>query len=151
MKVPVYIIIVCFLACRPESPKQEQTGNTALPPKTLTTRNECYRYIKGKDTVTLSLLTAGTGVSGRLQYKWFEKDRSTGSLEGKMYGDTLLATYTFDAEGQRSVREVAFLKKEQQVIEGFGPVEDKNGKQRFKNFRKLDFNSTLILDKVPCP
>jgi len=150
MRVLLFLIFLCLAACRPKTGSNEQKNAEAPSPNITVAAHECYRYVKGRDTVTLMLLTSGTTVSGQLHYAWFEKDRSTGSLEGKMYGDTLLATYTFNAEGLRSVREVAFLKQTQQVIEGFGPVEENNGQVRFKDFRKLDFNGALVLDKVPC-
>lgn len=150
MKSLIWIILLGLVACQPRNKRTEQMGSTTLPKEAIVAVSECYRFVRGKDTAALTLLTTGTTVSGQLDYKWSEKDHSTGSLEGKMHGDTLVAVYSFAAEGKLSMREVVFLKKEQQVIEGFGSIEEKGGKVQFKDWRKLNFSSALVLDKVPC-
>ena len=67
-----------------------------------------------------------------------------------MNGDTLLADYTFQSEGTESVRQVAFLKKGDGFVEGYGDVEDQGGKMVFKNTAMLDFGSGTAFTKVPC-
>src|SRR5262245_5499314 len=74
-----------------------------------------------KDRVKLSLsVTIDTLVTGSLVYKLAEKDANKGSLKGSLRGDTLVAEYTFQAEGTTSVRQVAFLIKDSTATEGFG-------------------------------
>ncbi len=92
----------------------------------------------------------GGNVTGNLSYNFYEKDDNTGTLRGEMRGDTLLADYTFQSEGTESVRQVAFLKKGDGFVEGYGDAEDRAGKMVFKNTAALDFGSGTAFTKVPC-
>ncbi len=67
-----------------------------------------------------------------------------------MKGDTLFAEYKFMSEGTESIREVAFLKKENDFVKGYGDSEEKNGKMIIKNKSGLNFNNNLILKKGAC-
>ena len=146
----ILILFVCLFACR-------QTTKVRIEPKETDTisnipiaEQTCYTYIKGKDTAELTLITTGIVSTGELAYKWFEKDKNMGTVEGEMRGDTLVATYTFNSEGQQSTRQVAFLRKGNQFLEGFGDVEEKNGKTQFKDLSKLDFNKGITFEKIAC-
>lgn len=99
----------------------------------------CYQYIHGKDTVLLSISGEAITVTGLLSYNYYQKDKSSGDIQGNMYGDTLIADYTFQSEGTTSVREVAFLKKDSSFVEGYGDVEEKDGKMVFKNRNTIQF------------
>lgn len=113
---------------------------------------ECYRVILKKDTISLTLnIKNGQISSGNLSYNFYEKDKSEGTLVGEMKGDTLYADYTFMSEGTSSVREVAFLKKGDAYVEGFGAVVDHNkGKVTFKDKKQLQFDGNVMLSKVDC-
>ena len=89
-------------------------------------------------------------ITGNLIYKFFEKDQNKGTLQGIIKGDTLTANYEFISEGIKSVREIAFLKKGNNFVEGHGDMAEKNGKLIFKNSRILNFNSNIILKPVQC-
>lgn len=140
------LICVLFLAmglfsCRQTKVRVEPSAAT---------EQMCYVYIKGKDTATLNLLVTGTVATGNLDYKWFEKDKNSGSIAGEMRGDTLIANYTFSSEGTTSIRQVAFLKKGDQYVEGFADVVDKDGKTVFKHLSALDFSQSIAFEKVAC-
>ena len=113
---------------------------------------ECYRAILQKDTVSLTLnIKNGQLSSGNLSYNFYEKDKNVGTLVGELKGDTLYADYTFMSEGISSVREVAFLKKDDSYVEGFGDViDDNNGKVTFKDKKQLQFDGNVVLSKVDC-
>lgn len=113
-------------------------------------RTECYMYTKNRDTVSMKLAIAGEEYTGELSYGFFEKDKSKGTFGGEMKGDTLIAEYTFDAEGMRSVREVVFLKRDGKLLEGFGDTEDKGTKVMFKDRSKLKFGEAIVLTRVTC-
>lgn len=144
------VVSVCLFAC------QERTKVTGEKSKNDTAgtipvaEQACYTYVNGKDTADLTLITTGIVSTGELNYKWFEKDKNMGSIEGEMHGDTLIVNYTFNAEGQQSVRQVVFLKKGDQLLEGFGDVEERNGKTQFKDLKKLDFSKPIAFQKVAC-
>ncbi|MEO8794991.1 MAG: hypothetical protein ABI390_05955 [Daejeonella sp.] len=109
----------------------------------------CYSYSKNNDLVSLSIKDTAGIIIGNLAYNIYEKDSNTGTINGKMKGDTLLADYTFQSEGTESVRQVAFLRSGKNFQEGFGEVEERNGKTVFKNPNTLTFEN-MILEPVPC-
>lgn len=133
------LTVSCTTEKRSEQPEAE-----AKPVK------QCFEYIANKDTVTISLGLTETKVAGSLSYKLYEKDKSRGTIVGEMKGDTLIADYTFFAEGVTSVSEVVFLKRNNQLIQGFGETATSEGKQVFKNRNTLDFNDSLVLTAVEC-
>jgi hypothetical protein len=104
----------------------------------------------GKDTAILKINISDTLASGTLIYKLYEKDSNKGNLEGKLYGDTLIANYKFMSEGIESVRQVAFLIKDSTATEGYGDIEEKDGKMVFKDWKALNFKNGLTLKKVDC-
>jgi len=138
------------MACRQKTRVTGEKQSSDSSVNGATTSQNCYTYVKGKDTAMLTLLTTGKVSTGELEYKWFEKDRNKGMIEGEMYGDTLVASYTFNSEGQQSVRQVAFLKKGDQLLEGTGDVADMNGKVQFKDLSKLSFGKSVVFQKVAC-
>jgi hypothetical protein len=126
-------------ACQQKPNNPVEIDRVAEEKKLTDNVEECYTYIKNRDTVALTMRQVGTAITGRLTYKLFEKDKNEGRVVGKMKGDTLLLDYTFASEGTTSQRPVAFLKQEDKLIEGFGPAET----------RKYDTNG-IVLEKIAC-
>ena len=118
--------------------------------KTTTSATSCYSYINDKDTITLNMEGLANAVTGKLTYKLFQKDSNKGELTGQLNGDTLLADYNFMSEGQLSTRQVIFLIKNNTAKEGYGEMEEKNGKTIFKNTKGVSFETGLALNKVEC-
>lgn len=85
----------------------------------------CYSNINGKDTVYLKIEKFPNVVTGKLVYKLYEKDSNTGTIDGILKGDTLIADYTFMSEGQQSVRQVAFIITDSLATEGYSDMEKK--------------------------
>ncbi len=54
------------------------------------------------------------------------------------------------SEGKESVRQVIFLIKDNIAVEGYGNMEENNGKMIFKNQKEIVFGKGLILKKVEC-
>ncbi len=126
------------------------TAPVVAEEKKIAPEYSCYGYTSAKDTVNLHFQISGNIVTGDLAYNYFAKDKNTGTIQGNMKGDTLFAEYKFMSEGSESIREVVFLKKGNDFVEGYGDVEEKNGKMIFKNTSGLNFNNNLILKKVAC-
>lgn len=125
------------------------TTFTSSRPKTST--SDCYVYIKNRDTASLKVNIEGEELTGELNYKLFEKDSNKGTIAGEMKGDTIIAEYTFDSEGMRSVREVVFVKKDDgNIYEGTGEVIEKGGKMVFKDRSALNFSPTMVFTKTNC-
>lgn len=111
---------------------------------------QCYQYIKNRDTATLSIKTEDNKVTGTLGYNLYEKDKNAGTITGLVKGDTIITNYTFQSEGQTSVREVVFLKQGDLLKEGFGDVQEVKGEVKYKDLTKLKFDGSMAFSKIDC-
>lgn len=115
-------------------------------------KTSCFMNISGKDTLLLSYEDNLGTVTGKLQYRNFQKDSSLGDIAGLMTGDTLKVTYTFESEGKTSNREIWFLKKDGEILEGIGNY-DTSGENydaktvKFEKGRTLKPADCKLLDK----
>ena len=157
MKLNLFLLVItgCLvIACnnKPSEPSKNQpkevTNNTNTP--AAETESVCYRYIGNKDTVYLSVNSSYNMLTGLLMYKYYQKDQNLGTIQGQMMGNILLADYTFKSEGTMSIRQVAFKKIGNDLVEGFGDVLQVNGKTLFKDVNSLKFNDAMVLKNVPC-
>lgn len=148
-------LLICTLglvAC--QSNTDSATTSTPEDPDPLKQQElteKCYSYTSNSDTIWLQLTNSGSSaVSGALVYNLHEKDKNTGTISGEMRGDTLFADYTFQSEGSKSVREVAFLKKGNTMVEGYSDVEEQDGRMTFRNRSKLTFGCATVLTETAC-
>ena len=111
----------------------------------------CYAGVLGKDSIFLKTEIFSNVVTGNLVYRFYEKDSNEGEINGTIKNDTLLADYNFMSEGKLSVRQVTFIITDSTASEGYGPVEEKNGKMVFKSSKGIIFRKGFVLKKVPCP
>lgn len=150
--------VLCLLVLIGQSCNNQEPASTAgkdslavdtgtIPPPVPDTR--CYAWRSGRDTVWLKVNFADTIATGELVYDFFEKDRNQGTIDGRLAGDTLLADYTFRSEGATSIRQVAFIISDTSALEGYGPVNEKNGRQFFRELKKLKF-AGIGLKREPC-
>jgi len=142
-----------FASCQGGTAKKTQAKiDSTIVTNSETTANAatCYQYVKNRDTANLSLIEKADSISGNLGYNLYEKDKNAGTISGVVKGDTLIADYTFQSEGRESVRQVAWLKKGNQLLEGFGDVEEINGKTKFKDLATLKFDSGLVFSQADC-
>lgn len=110
----------------------------------------CYKYADSNDTISLKVIRIGQSITGTLIYNLKEKDKNTGTIQGSMKNDLLVADYTFMSEGIQSVRQVVFKSKDKSFVEGFGEIYSGNNKMLFKNLDSLKFNDSIKLTEVPC-
>ncbi|MGA9213471.1 hypothetical protein [Kaistella sp.] len=108
-----------------------------IEPSTLQT---CYMQATNKDSIFISLEDNLGTITGKLRYKNFEKDRSTGDIIGNQNGDTLKLVYTFESEGITSDREIYFLKKEGKLFEAIGEYTNNGSKSSYTNPSKLKYD-----------
>jgi hypothetical protein len=132
---------------QPDTPAQEEAK---VDDKDRLNNKICYASFRNKDVVLLSFTQMDSLITGDLAYSYYEKDRNKGTIKGVMRGDTIIADYNFESEGIMSVREVVFLKKDDNLVEGFGDVVDDRGKMIYKNRASLAFDNSLVLKKVNC-
>lgn len=138
--------IIVLSSCNTNS-KQEAQADKTISDKEI---NRCYAFTSDKDTIWMVLNINEKVVEGNLKYQLFQKDQNNGTLKGTLQGDTLIADYTFSAEGMESVREVAFLKKGEDFVEGYGEVIEENGKMKFANTASLNYDNNSILKQTEC-
>jgi len=152
-------LAILAISCNSEKKEEQRNDSTSITATDTTLVptvpveqkvTECYVYIKNRDTATLKINTENEELTGDLSYKLFEKDSNKGTIAGEMKGDTVIAEYTFDSEGMRSVRDIVLLKKDGKFYEGYGDVEERNGKIVFKNRSKLKFGDAIVFSKTDC-
>ena len=149
--VPVQklVFIICLssvMSVSCESRKQTDTADIM----TVTPEPECYLYVRERDSIELSIEENTDNVKGHLSFRFFEKDKSTGTIEGEMRGDTLFVNYTFTAEGMLSSREVAFLKKDDRFFLGSGEIPNSGSSDVVKDRETIEFSDRIALKRVDC-
>jgi hypothetical protein len=151
------IIIIAFLfSCNNQQNPAKQPNkmeNDSVAARVLTGSllgEFCYGYTNKKDSVFLTATIGDSSVTGNLSYNFYEKDKNNGTINGKMKGDTLMADYTFMAEGMQSVRQVAFLLTDSTAKEGYGEMTEKNNKMIFTSPAKIAFDKSFVLSKKEC-
>jgi hypothetical protein len=147
--LPTLAFLLCLSSCQPATTEQKEVMEAPSVYEAITGKL-CFAYDHEDDLIGLTIQMTGNSFTGQLAYAYREKDRNAGTIVGQMKGDTLIADYTFSSEGRRSVREVVFLKRGDTLIEGFGDVEQRDGKTVFKNRSALKFESNTPLKAVPC-
>ena len=140
----LFLFLLGMAACQPASQSAEEV--TAGDP----TLTGCYAYRQDSNQVLAHLQMDNDSITGALRYDFYEKDDNTGTLAGIARGDTLVGVYTFYSEGQASRREVAFLVRGDSLAEGYGPMQEENGVQRFEDREQLTFGQGITMAKTAC-
>ena len=151
IQIMLFLVFTGLFSCKKESSEPLAVPTVEEEMVVNEFQITCYQGIMKKDTINLQLrIGKNQEVTGELAYLFYEKDKSNGTIVGKMFGDTLKADYTFSAEGKQNIREVVFLRKGKIVIEAYGEVEEREGKTVHKEPKKLYFDSATILTEVDC-
>lgn len=155
--IPFFVAVttISCLSCNSNSKKTMESKMLVDTTKTVENKimipaSSCYSAVTGKDTVFLKVEKFPNVVTGKLLYKNYQKDDNTGTFDGILKDDTLIATYTFISEGKTSKRQIAFIIKDELATEGYGPMEEKEGQLAFKNTAQLVFGKGSQLKKVDC-
>jgi len=103
----------------------------------------CYAAEIGKDLLTLELEQQDRNlVVANIDYLWSEKDQNEGQLIGSYTNQVLTGIYDFTSEGERSQRELFFKGDKTGFIAGFGPIEKKDGIEKFKRPLKITWDES---------
>ncbi|MEI6947395.1 hypothetical protein V9K67_09405 [Paraflavisolibacter sp. H34] len=124
----------------PSNPDNKETRHAA-----------CYIYLNSPDSIHLQIIFADNGIKGTLLYGTPGREGQGGFFSGYIKGDTLFAEYTFKANGRTGVREVAFLRTMNGLLEGTGPTETRDGKTVYSHPSALTFPEERLLKVVTCP
>ena len=151
----LFVLTIAFISCKNETkngdPEVMVPDHADIMESDVNSpETACYRFASSKDTVLLQIEKINNDVAGTLSYSYFEKDKNSGTFEGKMFGDTLYADYTFKSEGTTSIRQVMFIQKGNTFVEGYGNVEEVDGKMKFKDNTNFTLNHTMALVEVSC-
>ncbi len=140
-------LVILVLACNNAGNSQAggDTSVTAETTPTVTNRSYCFMKASNRDTVRLEYTLSGDSVNGYLSYNFYGKDKSKGTISGKLLGDTLLAMYHFLSEGLHSRRQVIFLQKGNQMLEGFGEMREVSGEMIFTDRSRNEFGNFNVL------
>ncbi|TGE25163.1 hypothetical protein E5K00_08185 [Hymenobacter aquaticus] len=116
-----------------------------------TTQQHCYAHYSDEDTISLSLRITSSAVTGYIRYN-AGPDRNQGRIQGQMHGDTLLASYRLEINGQLSqtAAPVAFLRQSNGFVEGFGDIKESEGLFTFKTREAIWFDPNRVLTPVVC-
>lgn len=148
-------LFVLMVSCKTKEEKQtdssEEKTSTEITQEKLKTpilETGCYTYEGNGNKVSLEITDISNTVLGNLDYALKEKDANTGTFAGTLQDSILIGSYSFSSEGSQSTREVAFLIKDGQLIEGYGEL-DETG-TAFKDKSALSFSSSMPLSKTDC-
>lgn len=108
----------------------------------------CYMYNENGSMINMEITKADNPVEGNLTYAFAEKDKNTGTFKGEFNDGKLVGNYTFQSEGKESTRQVAFMLKDNQLIEGYGELNE-NGTM-FKDVNSVNYSSTMPMTKTDC-
>jgi hypothetical protein len=103
---------------------------------------QCFYHLFSRDTAYLQFETDNEVVSGRLEYKPFEKDKNTGTISGTITDNIIEVEYHYMSEGIMSVRKAIFKLDGDKLFEARADTTDKNGQPLFdKDYSKLRYDS----------
>lgn len=147
----VVLAVFAFAACK--GPKEDSPIDAHFSPDSVAKAEimeDCFQFVKGKDTIRLRIQPEEINVTGELAYLFFEKDKSWGTIEGTLEDSLLIAEYTFLSEGDTSTRQVVFKRFAEGWKEGYGQIEEVDGVVVYKNIDSLDYNHEVNLVSIPC-
>lgn len=145
--------LITIVACKNNTKTDNQTVIEEEKPVIKTSpkptlETGCYNFQSESNNIQMEITEVNEKVMGILNIAYAEKDANQGKFVGTLNGDKLIGTYTFNSEGIESSREIAFLIKDDQLIEGYGDLNEDGTK--FKDVNTVRYTSTMPLTKVDC-
>lgn len=152
LAVVVMLSFTVLFSCKN---KEEKVDDTTMEEKIDETKaiapsleKGCYMYNKDESMVNFEITKTDNPVEGNLTYAYAEKDKNTGTFSGSINDGKLVGTYTFQSEGVESKRQVAFMLKDNQLIEGYGELNEDG--TTFKDLNSVDYSSNMPLSLADC-
>lgn len=110
----------------------------------------CYMQVLKRDTFVLTVDQTGKMLSGKLTFDNYEKDGSTGRVNGIADGDTLKLWYSFASEGMNSVMQIYFRKNSNTLVRGLGPMDVKSDTTYYTDPGAMEYTEGQALSKILC-
>ena len=142
--------LIAFTSCQKKESKTPVTLEQTTPATSIKLEKDCYSYQGNGIEVSMQITAVDKEIEGYLKYNLVGKDKNKGRFKGVQKGDTLLATYTFQSEGVESKRDIAFLLRNNQLLEGYGEVITEGITAKFKDPSQLKFDGAMPLSKTDC-
>ncbi|RSC95914.1 hypothetical protein [Tenacibaculum singaporense] len=147
----LFLVTTLAISCKKKESKNDVTKESkevVVQTPTTLVQIGCYEYNKDGNQILFEITEINNTVEGTINYVLAEKDANTGAFSGTLTDDKLIGIYTFSSEGTESTREVAFMVKDNQLIEGFGELNETG--DAFKNKNNISYTSTMPLTKTDC-
>lgn len=128
----------------------DTTGNVSVGNVNVQDYSGCYIRVLNRDTLTASLQQSGNNITGKLTFDNYQKDGSTGKVEGTVEDGIMKLIYSFQSEGMNSVMEVYFKADGKSLIRGIGEIKVKGDTAMYANPASINYPSGEKLDKVAC-
>lgn len=152
MKNCIALLLLCFcIGCADntggttDTSVVEQADTLAVAPA-----NGCYRLIVKRDTMVVNIQQQGNAITGSMVFDNYEKDGSSGTIQGTIEGDIIKVWYDFQSEGMRSFMEVYFKLQQESLIRGLGTVATRGDTSFYSNPADIRFTEEMVYRKISC-
>lgn len=153
----VSILPILLFSCNKKTEKANESlksdtisDTTNAVVDTLGSKSYCYMGVTGKDSVFVTIDDNLGTITGKMSYKNHEKDSSKGDLTGFKSGDTLKLTYEFSSEGTISKRDIFFLQKKENLLEGIGTQKNENEQMMYADESKISYKDGQEFEIADC-
>lgn len=119
---------------------------TKTPPASI---EGCYMQVLSRDTFAASFQQQGNSITGKLSFDNFEKDGSTGTVNGLIENEIVKLLYSFASEGTNSVMEVYFKYDNGKLLRGTGDMDTKGDTAYFKDPSTIKYDGSAF-QKLSC-
>lgn len=109
----------------------------------------CYMQVLSRDTFVAVIHEHNNKITGKLSFNNYEKDGSSGRINGSLENDIVKGLYTFNAEGMRSVMEVYFKHSPGKLLRGTGPMKSRGDTMVFISPTNLVYDGGTW-QQLPC-
>lgn len=96
------------------------------------------------------LRQTGNNLSGKLSFDNYQKDGSSGKVNGVVDGELIKLLYSFQSEGMNSVMEIYFKNTAEGLVRGTGEMENRGDTVYYKNAKKLNYPAGTEFKKQDC-
>ncbi len=144
MTIIVFVIIIITIFIYYNRTKPILINNET-PTVTENSIEGCYIGRLAQDVYTLTILSVnGEVFEGKLSFKNFEKDSSSGTYQGTYRNGILLGDYSFNSEGMASVMQVIFKKSGNGFIRGYGDMTEDG--THFSDINNITYDSSYVFE-----
>jgi hypothetical protein len=143
-----FLSFTALIACQsnqPEEPVQSPDDAGQSDPE-----EWCYAMREGEKMRFLKLAIHGDEVLGMLQNHLPGTSWKSGSVSGSMEGDTLFLRFMYSENGKDTIRQIAFLRQGERLLDGAGPLMENAFGDLVFDRSQLQFTPDNAMTRVDC-